>query len=219
MRSFSLRIFDPPKQFETEEPSEPISLMGSPPIAALFATNGPPTEICRLYGYLMLLGQNLEFELRECLMSMQFALAIRGIKPRCTGNPEKAKFDRLIQMFAAQLNINHPPTKAFVDDLHRARKLRNHLAHGFLSPAECAYFITQGGQQAILHRLKLAEKIFFPVIMVVDRLSHAYARDYGVTDDFIKQRQKAWEAEQRQIENDLKDIFDDQDHSDGTAGN
>ena len=211
MRSFKLRIFDPPKQFETQDGGKAISTMGSPPIAALFTAKGSLTEICRLYGYLMLLGQNLEFELRECLMSMQFAFAIRGIEPRCAGNPEKAKFDKLIQMFAAQLNINHPPTKEFVDELHRARKLRNHLAHGFLSPAESTYFITHGGQQAVLHRLKLAEKIFFPVIIVISRLNRAYAADYGVTDEFLKRRREAWEAEQHQIENDLKDIFDDED--------
>ncbi len=136
MRNFNLRICDPPKQFESGEELKPGAAMRAPPIAVLFTAKGSLTEICRLYGYLMLLGQNLEFELRECLISIQFALALRGIKPRCTGSPERAKFDKLIQMFAAQLNTDHPPTKEFVDELHRARKLRNHLAHGFLSPAE-----------------------------------------------------------------------------------
>jgi hypothetical protein len=144
--------------------------MRSVPVAALFATQGAPTEICRLYGYLMLLGQNLEFELRECLISMEFSMALRGIKPRFSGKPEKATFEKLIDMLSAQLNTAHRPTKDSVDDLHRARKLRNRLAHGFLHPSQGEYFITHGGQQATLHRLKLAEKIFFPIIMFVGRL-------------------------------------------------
>src|SRR6266480_1010141 len=182
MRNFDLRLFDPPKQFESGEALKPGAVMRAPPVAALFTGKGAPTEICRLYGYLMLLGQNLEFELRECLTSMQFAFALRGITPRSTSNPEKAKFNELIQMFAAQLNVEHPPTKEFVDELHRARKLRNRLAHGFLSPAEGSYYITPGGQQAVLHRLKLAEKIFFPLITVIGHLGRGYAADYGVTD-------------------------------------
>ena len=113
-------------------------------------------------------------------------------------------------MFAAQLNVEHPPTKEFVDELHRARKLRNRLAHGFLSPAEGSYYITPGGQQAVLHRLKLAEKIFFPLITVIGHLGRGYAADYGVTDEFIERRRKAWDAEQHQIEEDLKDILDDE---------
>ena len=210
MRNFDLRLFDPPKQFESGEALKPGAVMRAPPVVALFTGKGAPTEICRLYGYLMLLGQNLEFELRECLTSMQFAFALRGITPRSTRNPEKAKFEELIQMFAAQLNVEHPPTKEFVDELHRARKLRNRLAHGFLSPAEGSYYTTPGGQQAVLHRLKLAEKIFFPPIMVIGHLCRGYAADYGVTDEFIERRRKAWDAERQQIEQDLKDILDDE---------
>jgi len=56
MRNFNIRIFDPPKQFESGEAG---SVMRTAPVAALFTGEGAPTEICRLYGYLMLLGQNL----------------------------------------------------------------------------------------------------------------------------------------------------------------
>jgi hypothetical protein len=183
--------------------------MQSVPVAGLFATSGTPSEICRLYGYLMLLGQNLEFELRECLISMEFSLRIRGIKPRFSSRPEKAKFEKLIDMFAAQLNTAHLPTKEFVDELHRARKLRNRLAHGFLHPSQCDYFVTAGGQQAILHRLKLAEKIFFPVICFIGRIGRGYAADLGVTAEYIEKQRQVEEAERREIEQDLKDIFDD----------
>jgi len=142
---------------------------------------------------------------------MQFAFALRGITARFTGNPERAKFEKLIDMFAAQLNVGDPPTKEFVAELHRARTLRNRLAHGFLSPAEGSYYITHGGQQAVLHRLKLAEKIFFPLIMVIGHIGRGYAADYGVTQDVIDRRRKAWEAEQRKIDEDFKDIFGDED--------
>jgi hypothetical protein len=135
MRNFNLRIFDSPKQFERGDAG---SVMRTAPVAALFTGQGAPTEICRFYGYLMLLGQNLEFELRECLTSMAVAFAIRGITPRFTGNPKRAKFEKLIDMLAAQLNVADPPTKEFVDELDRARKLRNRLAHGFLVPQRAA---------------------------------------------------------------------------------
>lgn len=208
MKQFDLQIFDPPKEFESK--GAPKSLMGFPPVAALFTGKGAPTEICRLYGYLMLLGQNLEIELRVCLTWMQLSFALRGITPRFNGNPEKAKFDKLIEMFAAQLNIAHSPTKEFVNELHRARKLRNRLAHGFIGPGQGAYFITHGGQQAILHRLKLAEKIFFPVIMLISSLSRGYAADLGETSEVIERRRKEWDTEQHRIDEELKDILDDE---------
>jgi hypothetical protein len=210
MKKYNIQILDPPKAFETGDALKTGVVMKTAPVAAIFTAKGPLTEICRLYGYLMLLGQNLEFELRECLTSMQFAFALRGIKRRFTGNPEKAKFDKLIDMFAAQLNTKHPETKEFIDELHRARKLRNRLAHGFLEPSEVKYFTTPGGQQAVLHRLKRAEKIFFPVIMLIGDIGRGYAADYGVTAEFVERRRKALEAERRQIEKDLKDILDDE---------
>lgn len=211
MRNFNIRVFDAPKQFARGESPQSWRATGTMPSAALFAGSGAPSEICRLYGYLMLLGQNLEFALRECLAAMQLAFAFRNITPRFTGNPERAKFEKLIDMFAAQLNVEHPPTKEFVDELHRARKLRNRLAHGFLSPGECSYYITHGGQQAVLHRLKLAEKVFFPVVMFINRLERGYVADYGITQDVIERHQKAWEEEQRQIDEDFKDILGDED--------
>jgi hypothetical protein len=211
VKKFNVRLFDPPKAFTDPNRDASGHVMRSVPVAALFATTGAPSEICRVYGYLMLLGQNLEFELRECLISIEFSLALRGIKPRFFGKPEKATFEKLIDMFAAQLNTKHPPTKEFVDDLHRARKLRNRLAHGFLHPSQGDYFITHGGQQAMLHRLKLAEKIFFPVVMFVGRIGRGYAADLGVTAEFVERQRKLQETEQREIEADLKDIFDDED--------
>jgi len=210
MKKYNIRIFDPPKAFEAGDVMKPGVVMKAAPVAAIFTAKGPLTEICRLYGYLMLLGQNLEFELRECLTSMQFAFALRGIKRRFTGNPEKAKFDKLIVMFSAQLNTRHPETKEFVEELDRARKLRNRLAHGFLEPSEGTYLTTPGGQQAVLHRLKLAERIFFPLIMLIGHIGRGYAADYGVTAELVERRRKAMEAERRQIDNDLKDILGDE---------
>ena len=171
VKKYEIRIFDPPKVFETGAALRPGVVVSSVPIAAIFTAKGPPTEICRLYGYLMLLGQNLELELRECLMTMQFSFALRGVKCRFAGNPEKAKFDKLIEMFAAQLDTRHAQTNEFVEMLHRARKLRNRLAHGFLTPSEGEYYITPGGQQAVLQRLRQAEKIFFPVITMVGHIA------------------------------------------------
>ena len=155
MKQFNLHLFDPPKNFEVG--GTPESLIGFAPVAALFTDKGAPTEICQRYGYLMLLGQNLEIELRVCLTWMQLSFTLRGITSRFSGNPDTAKFDKLIEMFAKHLNISHSPTKEFVDELHRARKLRNRLAHGFIGPGQGAYFITHDGQQKILHRLKLGE--------------------------------------------------------------
>lgn len=207
MKQFNLRLFDPPKQFESAKASEPATGMGFPPVAALFTGEGAPAEICRRYGYLMLLGQNLEIELRVCLTWMQLSFALRGIKPRFNGDPEGNKFNNLIQMFATQLDTDHSPTKKFVDELHRARDLRNRLAHGFIGPGQGAYFITHGGQQATLHRLKLSEKIFFPVIMLISSLGRGYAADLGMTNEAIERRRKAWDAEQRRIDEELRDIL------------
>jgi hypothetical protein len=214
MRTFNVRIFDPPKSYTSKPAEHTARPMRAVPVAALFTADGAATEICRVYGYLMLLGQNLEFELRECLVSMELSFALRGLKPRFRGRPEKAKFEKLIDMLAAQLNTNHPSTQDFVDELHRARKLRNRLAHGFLAPSHGEYFISPGGQQAILHRLRLAEKIFFPIIIFVGNLGRAYAADYGLTAEVVRRQRGAQEAEQRKIDKDLKDILSENDQTD-----
>ena len=57
MRNFNIRIFDPPKIFDSGDAPKTGAVMRTAPIAALLTGKGAPTEICRLYGYLMLLGQ------------------------------------------------------------------------------------------------------------------------------------------------------------------
>ena len=208
MRSFDFQIIDPPISFANRDPD---SIVPGVPVASMFALGGPPTEICRLYGYLMLLGQNLEFELRECLASVKLALGLRGISPQFTGNPERATFEKLIDMFARQLDTSHGPTCELVEELHRARMLRNRLAHGFLSPVAGNYYMTHGGQQVVIHRLQIAEKLLFPLISLVGYVGRSYAADYGLTKDCIDRHHKAWETEQRKIDEDFKQIFGDED--------
>ncbi len=43
--------------------------------------------------------------------------------------------------------------------------------------------------------------------MIIGHIGRGYAADCGITDELIERRRKAWEAEQRQIEEDLKDIL------------
>lgn len=206
MRDFNLRIFDPPKSIQGGEGTSIENIVKSAPVAALFTGKDALTEICRLYGYSMLLGQNLEFELRECLLTMEFSLALRGIPCRFKGDVEKVTFEKLIDKFALQVNTAHAPSQEFVDELHKARRLRNELAHGFLSPAVSMDYLSTRGQESVIRRLKAAEEVFFPLICVVAHLGRGYAADYGVTQEFIEKRRKAWEEEERRIEASMKEL-------------
>jgi hypothetical protein len=207
MREFSPSLYDPPKSFEGGSAFAKENQLRSVPMAAAFTRKGLRSDICRTYGYISLLGQNLEVELRECLLNLELALALRGRKKRYSGSPEKAKFEKLIQMFEKQLDLSHKGSRNLVDCLHRARKLRNLLIHGFFSPQEVQYFRTAGGEAKMYEKLKKCETVFFPIIGLVSMVSRAYAADFGFTNEVFDRIVKAQKDEQAQIEADLKEIF------------
>jgi hypothetical protein len=183
MREFSPSLYDPPKSFEDGTAFTEENQMRSLPMAAMFTGKGLRSDICRLYGYISLLGQNLEVELRECLLNLELALALRGRKKRYKGSPEKVKFNTLIEMFEKQFDPSDKGSRDLIDCLHRARKLRNLLIHGFFSPQEIQHFLTAGGEAKMYEKLKKCETVFFPVIGLINMISRAYAADYGFTND------------------------------------
>jgi hypothetical protein len=173
VRQYNISIYDPPGEIRSGAALSEENMRHSLPFAAIFKQDSLK-DICRLYGYLMLLGQNLEVELRVCLEYLQLALLLKGKPPRFAGNSEKATFDKLIEMFASQLDISDPNTEQLVKDLHQARLFRNRLAHGFLDVADSQYYLTPGGRASVLRRLKLAERVFFPLVMLVNMVGRAY---------------------------------------------
>jgi hypothetical protein len=209
MRQFEFSLHDPPKEILSGAALTQESILRSCPFAAVF-TDDALKEICRLYGYLMLLGQNLEVELRVCLGYISLALGRRGVSASFTGDPDTAAFTDLIRMFESQLDTQHTGSRRVIGELHRARKLRNTLAHGFLAADELRYYLTPGGRQSVLQRLKRTESVFFPLVMLVNTVGRAYAADIGVTTEYISKLSERWKAEQRQIEADLREAFGDE---------
>ncbi len=65
MRQIQFSLYDPPEEIRSGAALTQENMLRSRPFAAIF-TDDTLKEICRLYGYLMLLGQNLEVELRVC---------------------------------------------------------------------------------------------------------------------------------------------------------
>jgi len=213
MRHFELSLFDPPEMIRSGAALTRENMPRSRPFTAIF-TDDTLKEICRLYGYLMLLGQNLEVELRVCLGYVSLALLRRGALARFSGDPDTARFKDLIRMFEAQLDTRHSGSQHIVRELHRARELRNRLAHGFLEVGESQYYLTPGGRDNVLQRLRRAESVFFPLVMVVNMVGRAYAADLGLTDEYIKRLAERWKAEQRQIEAELRDMFREDENGD-----
>jgi hypothetical protein len=209
MRQFEISLYDPPEEIRSGVALTQENMMRSRPFAAIF-TDDALKEICRLYGYLMLLGQNLEVELRVCLSYVSLALLRRGVSARFTGDPDTADFKDLIRMFESQLDTRQTGSRRIVGELHRARKLRNMLAHGFLAADESQYYLTSGGRESVLQQLKRTESVFFPLIMVVNLVGRAYAADLGLTAEYIRKLADRWKEEQRQIEADLRDAFGDE---------
>jgi hypothetical protein len=209
MRQFQFSLFDPPEEIRSGVALSQENMLASRPFAAIFADDSLK-EICRLYGYLMLLGQNLEVELRVCLGYVSLALSRKGLSARFIGDPDRADFADLIRMFESQLDTRYVGSRRIVGELHRARKLRNRLAHGFLVADESRYFLTPGGRESVLQRLKRTESVFFPLIMIVNLVGRAYAAEIGMTTEYIKKLADRWKAEQRQIETDLKEAFEDE---------
>ena len=185
------------------------NMLRSRPFAAIF-TDDKLKEICKMYGYLMLLGQNLEVELRVCLSYLSLALLLKRVSPRLTGDPDTARFEDLIKMFGAQLDPRDAGSRQLVADLHRARKLRNRLAHGFLNVGPSKDYLTSGGREKTLQQLKQAETVIFPLIMVVNLVGRAYAAEVGVTTEYIKKVSERHKQEQKQIEADLRELLNDE---------
>jgi len=86
MRQIHLSLFDPPEHVRSGLALTQENILRSIPLASLFQ-DAALKEICSLYGYLMLLGQNLELELRVCLAYLSLALLRRGVSLRFTGDP------------------------------------------------------------------------------------------------------------------------------------
>lgn len=208
MRSGTFCLYDPPAELRSGAALEKENVLRSRPFVAIFVGEGLK-EICRMYGYLMLLGVNLEVELRVCLQYLSLALSLKKARPRFSGDPDTAKFEDLIKMFAAQLDRRDAGSRQLVDDLHRARKLRNRLAHGFLDVGPSKDYLTPGGREKALHNLKQAEKVIFPLIMIVNLVGRAYASEVGVTTEYIKKLSERHKQEQKQIESDLKELLKD----------
>jgi hypothetical protein len=57
-----------------------------------------------------------------------------------------------------------------------------------------------------MQRLKLAESIFFPLVMVVNTVGRAYAADLGLTAEYIRKKADLWKAEQDEIGRELADV-------------
>jgi hypothetical protein len=110
-------------------------------------------------------------------------------------------------MFESQLDTKHRGSRQLVDDLHNARKLRNRLAHGFLDVGESQYYLTLGGRQSVLERLRRTEEMFFPLILVVNMAGRAYAADLGMTAEYIRKQSECWKAEQKRVEQEIKDVL------------
>jgi hypothetical protein len=208
MQQYEISIFDPPQSYVDRSAFEQANLMRAAPAAAAFTGPGLPTEICRTYGYLMLLGQNLEDELRECLLSLELALALKHKKARYAGFPETADFCDLIRMLECQLDKSHGGSRRFAASLHQARKLRNRLAHSLFGSKDILDITTKTGQEKMLARLRATEKVFFPLIMVVNHINRAYAAEFGLTNQVFDKMVAMRKRQQEQIEKDLKEIFD-----------
>jgi hypothetical protein len=191
MKSYQVSVFDPPQSFVDGTAFQKDNLLRSTPIAAAFTSAGLPSEI------------------RECLLSLEFALALNGKRTRYEGSPENSDFCDLIRMLECQLDKSCEGSRSFIGSLHRARKLRNHLAHGFFGSEEIHDIATQGGQEKMLARLRDTERVFFPLIMTINLITRACAADYGFTNEVFDRIVSMRKRQQAQVERELNDILAD----------
>jgi hypothetical protein len=209
MTRYNFLVYDPPAAIASGEACSPDNVDRSWEFlfARHFHSQDDLAELCRLYGYLMLLGQELENELRTCLRYMTLSLSARGLRPRFTGDIAAADFLTLVDMFAAQLHTEDRDTRRFVSDLHKARKIRNRLAHHFLSPDEIEYYITQGGRNAVVNRLTNAARFFSTLAVAINVVSRAYAAEVGMTTDAIARLAAAPSDTRKRLLDEISDIL------------
>lgn len=209
MRDFRLSLYDAPAAIRDGTALKRENLLKSAPMAAAMTGAGRLSDICRMYGYVFLLGQNLEFELRECLLNIEVALKAQGKKRRWKGSAARKKFGTLIEMFTKQLDLSRQGSRDFCDQLDRARKLRNWLAHEFFSAEGFWYIRTEGGQEKLIGWLKALETVFFPLTDIINVISRAYAAEFGFTHELVDHLVEEDKKQREQIERDLKSLLDD----------
>jgi hypothetical protein len=215
MKSSQFSLYDPPEEIRSGAALTEENMLRSRPFASIFSTTDALKEICRLYGYLMLLAQNLEVELKVCLSYLKLALHRKGGSVRFDGDPEQAKFEDLIDMFESQLDVSEGGSRQLIEELDNARKLRNRLAHGFLEVGESKYYLTPGGRESVLLRLQRAESVFFPLVILVNMVGRAYAAEVGMTAEYIRKQSEIWKMEQARLQKDLQDIIGDDENDYG----
>jgi len=177
-------------------------------MAVVFTGTELRNEICRLYGYLLLLGQDLEHSLRNCLESAERAFNTKSTPIPYYGDPQEASFLDLIAMFGSLLDKSHPGSRQLVSSLHRARKLRNRLAHGFLADLEPQDISSDGAIGKLHDRLKAVESVFFPQIMVIRTIGRGYDAEYGLTDELIDQLIRKGREEQERIDREIESLLE-----------
>ena len=202
MPIFSYTLFDAPAALREDNDLPPC------PSAAAFKGVEGLRPVCEMFGYIMLLGQELEQSLRDCLQQIRVAALITGKPVRFEGDDSSASFVDLISMFCSQLDLKDEGSRRLRSYLHRARKLRNDLTHYFFITAKVEELGTEGGRARLLERLGSVEQVFFPLVSLIHQIGQAYAAEYGLTKERVAGMVAEQRREQERMEAELEGLLD-----------
>lgn len=145
------------------------------------------------FGYLVLVLQELEHEIKSTVDYMKQAFEKYQIPEYFEVDPKDASFEVLIEMFSSQLDQS-PGSRELIHKLHEARKYRNRLAHRFLDAGSLKYHLSAGGRKKTIHNLKLRTEYVIALVMAIHRVGRAYATDIGLSDEVLRRASELnWE--------------------------
>jgi len=186
-RQYTFTMHDAPASLGT------VTEFENTPVAVAFLAGEKMQELCRRFGFLMLLSQNLEIELKMCLNYIWIVHQKNDRRARFEGDPDDANFNDLIKMFRQELDMRQPGSKEIIDDLHEAKNLRNHLAHAFIYPEGRFFdFLTPGGQNKVADEMDRMMNILYPITALVIHVRSAFAAEVGLTPDAMEKMNRQW---------------------------
>jgi len=197
--TFSFKLKHPSPNFD-------LSMLGDEGApfrdASLCLLYGTPwfSEFREHFGYLVLVLQELEQEIKSTVGYMKQACEKNQIPEYFEQDPKDAPFEVLIRMFSSQLDQSAGSCD-LINKLHEARKYRNRLAHCFLDAKALEYHISAGGRKKTIDNLKRRTEYVIALVMVIHRIGRAYATDIGLTDEVIH-RASAFNREQLGLDDD-----------------
>ena len=162
------------------------------------------------YGFFMFVGHFLEQELRLTVDVLAAAKVPKKFQHSQRLEISDANFHDLIGRLENDININHGDGRKFISHLHKARKMRNKLAHAFLILTDNAFYpFSEGGRNKLRDDLARGRNFLIGLVLVLHDIKAKFWKD-AAYDQLISNIFPV-EQQMRNMQNFMRTLEDEQD--------